>query len=191
MLFILCFVRRTEKIVSSMYFKILNLIFTESCSCKGLHYTDINLRLLQLHIFLTSVLRVFCLKCSIEHLALRCPCCPSSWRGVPHFSLMFCRRCLLCDMIIYALMFLVWWEVDFSGLWLLYFCINAVLKTYLLDLYSYRKHFILISLKEKNKSLCFMYCLNLVCQIWFVTAEGKVYFLFFSFFFFVCVLHVS
>lgn len=68
---------------------------------------------------------------------------------------MFCRRCLLCDMIIYALMFLVcqfrWEEVDFSGLWLLYFCINAVLRTYLLDLYSYGKYFILISLKERKK----------------------------------------
>lgn len=52
----------------------------------------------------------------------------------------------------------VWKEVDFSGVWLWYFCSNAVLKTYLLSVYSYRKCFIFISLKEKKSS----------CQMWFV-----------------------
>lgn len=52
------------------------------------------------------------------------------------------------------------WEVDFSGFWLLYFSINAVLKTYLLDLYSYRKYFILISLKEKVIIRFIMYCFD-------------------------------
>lgn len=48
------------------------------------------------------------------------------------------------------------WFVRFSEEWilvvfrLLYFSINAVLKTYLLDLYSYRKYFIFISFKEKK-----------------------------------------
>lgn len=57
------------------------------------------------------------------------------------------------------LMFLVCqcsWVVDFSVclfFWWLYFSINAVLKTYLLDLYSYRKYFILISLKQQQQKI--------------------------------------
>ena len=100
-----------------------------------------------LHVFLTFMKRVCCLKNSNDHLTLRCPYCALMW-GAFQFSLMFCRRCLLRDMVIYAFMFL--WI--FSGLWLLYFCINAVFKMYLLDLYSYRKYFIIISLKEKSHS---------------------------------------
>lgn len=91
-----------------------------------------------------------------------------------HFSFHVLRMLLLSVwLIIYALMCLVrqfGWVVDFSGLWLLYFCIDAVLKTYLLDLYSYRKYFIFISLKEKKESLCSMYCLIVLCQVWFDSA---------------------
>lgn len=111
------------------------------CLCLGLHQADTNLSLQQLHIFLTYTMRVFCLKFS----ALRCLVSISDFAHV-----LQTLPSVWCDYLCTHVSVSFGWEVDFSGLWLLYFCINAVLKTYLLDLYSYRKYFILICLKGKK-----------------------------------------
>lgn len=186
----------------------LKLIFTESCfsrrTCSSskrakrvLHpcssewlCADINLGLQHLHAYFLHLWW----ECFVLNVAMKISHCDvhfvhlSLWWGA------FLSRCLLCDMVIYALMFLVCqfrWEVDFSGLWLLYFCINAVLKTYLLDLYSYRRYFIFISLKGKRKIIvlhvlfdCAVPDLTCLSLFYLIQPEGEVYLLFF----FACVL---
>lgn len=132
----------------------------------GLHYADTNLQLQKLHIFLTYMIRVFCLKYIDDMKMSILSVCHYNEE---HFSFPWCfTGAAFC--VIWLSMHSCFcqcrWEV---GFWVLYFCINAVLKTYLLDLYSYRKYFILISLKER-KSSCSMYCLIALCQIWLVSA---------------------
>lgn len=112
----------------------------------GPHHADTNLRLQ--HVFLTSMMRVFCLKYSTLSIC---------HDDEEHFSFAGAAFCVIW-LSMQSCFCQSGWEEDFSGLWLLYFCINAVLKTYLLDLYSYRKYFIFISLKER-KSSCSIYCL--------------------------------
>lgn len=93
-------------------------------------------------------MRIFCLKSNSEdnvHIV---------HFSCGKFSLFFCRFYILCIMIIYALMFLVcqsgerWILVVFD--YYIFVSMQYWRKTYLLDLYSYRKYFILVSFKGKN-----------------------------------------
>lgn len=97
----------------------------------------------------------------------------------------------LCNMIIYALMFLVcqWGErwILVVYYYYIFVWIQYWRKTYLLDLYSYWKYFILVSFKRKKQNLCasctvWLCCgrfgfqfVRLVSACYLVQPEGKVY----------------
>lgn len=131
------------------------------CVCgRDLQDADVNFQLLQSHTFLTPLMRIFYLECINEEVALRCPQCPFV------ITIIFSRCCLLCGMIIYALMFMVCQFFGERSFMNIFFTIEAVLNAVFIGFTFLQKIFYIDFSERKKKKHLFD-----SCTVWWCCAR--------------------